>query len=80
MRKIITSMMTIVVIILILFGTQHYLSSKTGTNVSSDKVLNLYNWGDYIDPALLKKFTQETGYRVSYETVSYTHLTLPTKA
>ncbi|MBZ5984518.1 ABC transporter substrate-binding protein [Leuconostoc gelidum subsp. gasicomitatum] len=68
MRKIITSIMAILMVILILFGTQRYLSSKTGTNVSSDKVLNLYNWGDYIDPTLLKKFTKETGYRVSYET------------
>ena len=68
MRKILTSIMAILVVVLILFGTQRYLSLKTGTGVSSSKVLNLYNWGDYIDPALLKKFTKETGYKVSYET------------
>ncbi|MEJ6348247.1 ABC transporter substrate-binding protein [Holzapfeliella sp. He02] len=32
------------------------------------KVLNLYNWGDYIDPELLSKFEEETGYQVVYET------------
>ena len=27
-----------------------------------------YNWGDYIDPALISKFERQTGYRVDYET------------
>lgn len=30
--------------------------------------LTIYNWGDYIDPALIKKFERETGYKVNYET------------
>jgi putrescine transport system substrate-binding protein len=30
--------------------------------------LRIYNWSDYIDPALLKQFTQETGIKVSYDT------------
>lgn len=68
MKKLVVGIVSICTVVLILFGAQHYLSSKTGTNVSSDKVLNLYNWGDYIDPELLKKFTKETGYKVSYET------------
>lgn len=36
--------------------------------VSSQNTLTIYNWGDYIDPALLKKFESETGYKVVYET------------
>jgi putrescine transport system substrate-binding protein len=36
-------------------------SSATGT-------LNLYNWSDYIDPALLKDFTAQTGIKVRYDT------------
>jgi putrescine transport system substrate-binding protein len=31
-------------------------------------VLNIYNWSDYIDPALLKQFTAETGIKVRYDT------------
>ncbi|MGM0240177.1 ABC transporter substrate-binding protein [Enterococcus sp. AZ103] len=35
---------------------------------ASSKVLNIYNWGDYIDPKLLTKFEKEYGYKVNYET------------
>ncbi len=31
-------------------------------------LLTIYNWGDYIDPALISKFERQTGYRVDYET------------
>ena len=31
-------------------------------------VLNIYNWSDYIDPALLKEFTAQTGIKVRYDT------------
>jgi len=30
--------------------------------------LNIYNWSDYIDPALLKDFTAQTGIKVRYDT------------
>src|SRR5262245_3100533 len=30
--------------------------------------LRIYNWSDYIDPALLTQFTKETGIKVSYDT------------
>jgi len=30
--------------------------------------LNLYNWGDYINPAILAKFTEETGISVGLDT------------
>lgn len=36
--------------------------------ITGDSTLNLYNWGDYIDPSLLTKFEEETTYRVVYET------------
>jgi len=32
--------------------------------------LNVLNWGDYIDPALLKQFEQETGISVKYTTMT----------
>ena len=31
------------------------------------KVLNVYNWSDYIDPAVIEGFQQETGIAVSYD-------------
>jgi putrescine transport system substrate-binding protein len=30
--------------------------------------LHIYNWSDYIDPALLEQFTKETGIKVLYDT------------
>jgi putrescine transport system substrate-binding protein len=30
--------------------------------------LSIYNWSDYIDPALLKEFTAQTGIKVRYDT------------
>lgn len=37
---------------------------SSGTN----GVVNVYNWGEYIDEDLLTKFTEETGIKVNYET------------
>ena len=30
--------------------------------------ITVYNWGEYIDPDLLKQFEKETGIKVIYET------------
>jgi putrescine transport system substrate-binding protein len=35
---------------------------------AQDRVVNVYNWSDYIDPAMLKEFTQKTGIKVVYDT------------
>ncbi len=32
-----------------------------------EKVVNVYNWSDYVDPAVLEKFTAETGILVRYD-------------
>jgi putrescine transport system substrate-binding protein len=34
---------------------------------AQDRVLNVYNWSDYIDPAALKRFEKETGVTVNYD-------------
>ena len=34
---------------------------------AQDRVLNVYNWSDYIDPAALKRFEKETGVKVNYD-------------
>ena len=35
---------------------------------SAEETLSLYNWGDYINPAVLEKFTAETGIKVTLDT------------
>ena len=34
---------------------------------AQDRVLNVYNWTDYIDPKVLERFTAETGIKVQYD-------------
>ncbi|HET7716177.1 MAG TPA: polyamine ABC transporter substrate-binding protein [Bauldia sp.] len=38
-----------------------------GTAVAQDRVVNVYNWSDYIDEDVLKQFTEETGIKVVYD-------------
>jgi putrescine transport system substrate-binding protein len=34
---------------------------------AEEKVVNVYNWSDYIDPKMLEQFTAETGIKVNYD-------------
>jgi putrescine transport system substrate-binding protein len=34
---------------------------------TEEKVVNVYNWSDYIDPKTLEAFTKETGIKVNYD-------------
>ena len=47
-------------------------------SAASAQELNVYNWSDYIAEDTIANFEAETGIKVTYDTVSYTHLTLPT--
>jgi putrescine transport system substrate-binding protein len=38
-----------------------------GTAFAQDKVVNVYNWSDYIDEEILAEFTAETGIKVVYD-------------
>lgn len=66
MKKFVITIITILVLCAGLGYGSHELTKSTGD--SGSKVLNLYNWGDYIDPTLLTKFQKETGYHVNVET------------
>jgi putrescine transport system substrate-binding protein len=35
---------------------------------AQERVVNIYNWSDYIDPKVLGEFTKETGIKVRYDT------------
>ena len=34
---------------------------------AQEKVVNVYNWSDYIDPSIIEDFTKETGIKVVYD-------------
>lgn len=65
MRRLYSFLAGIVVIVALLFSTSLIMKKTTGQ--ASEKLV-IYNWGDYIDPELLTKFTAETGIQVQYET------------
>ncbi|WP_159559647.1 ABC transporter substrate-binding protein [Streptococcus halichoeri] len=67
MRKLYSFILGVLVIIALLATLSFTITKKSGSANQSDKLV-VYNWGDYIDPALLKKFTKETGIQVQYET------------
>ena len=35
---------------------------------AAERVVNIFNWSDYIDPGVLADFTRETGIKVIYDT------------
>jgi putrescine transport system substrate-binding protein len=39
-----------------------------GEAAARERIVNVYNWSDYIDPAVLAAFTKETGIEVRYHT------------
>ncbi|MBM7636314.1 ABC transporter substrate-binding protein [Streptococcus saliviloxodontae] len=65
MRRLYSFLAGIVLIVAALWSLSFWMQKQSGT--ASDKLV-IYNWGDYIDPELLTKFTKETGIQVQYET------------
>ncbi|MEK4711462.1 ABC transporter substrate-binding protein [Sporosarcina sp. FSL K6-5500] len=58
------------VVIIIMSAILLLINSKlneSGGSASKDSI-TVYNWGEYIDPDLLKQFEKETGIKVTYET------------
>jgi putrescine transport system substrate-binding protein len=44
------------------------LLAPAAAAAQAERVVNVYNWSDYIDPAVIEAFTKETGIRVRYDT------------
>ena len=44
------------------------LLALAGTARAEERVVNIYNWSDYIDPRMLDDFTRQTGIKVVYDT------------
>jgi putrescine transport system substrate-binding protein len=47
-------------------------------SIAQERVVNVYNWSDYIDSSILEDFTKETGIKVVYDTFD-SNETLETK-
>lgn len=43
-------------------------------DTDEEKVVNVYNWSDYIEPTVLDDFTKETGVKVNYEVMDSNEL------
>ncbi len=66
MKKLIQLFVTIFLISGVILFALNRLNATQG--YSGENVLNIYNWGDYIDPDLIDQFEQETGIKVVYQT------------
>jgi putrescine transport system substrate-binding protein len=40
----------------------------TEARAQRERIVNIYNWSDYIDPAVISEFTKKTGIKVRYDT------------
>lgn len=66
MKRLLSFFVGVLAIILLLTGLSVTMSAQKDSGSTGKLVI--YNWGDYIDPALLKEFTAETGIQVDYQT------------
>ncbi|SIQ53989.1 putrescine transport system substrate-binding protein [Rhizobium sp. RU20A] len=55
MKKIATALATVL------------LAGIAGVAQAQERVVNVYNWSDYIDQSILEEFTKETGIKVVYD-------------
>ena len=66
MKRLVYFTITISLLIMGLFGINQSLNRST--KQAGTASLTIYNWGDYIDPSLIKEFEEEFNLRVIYET------------
>lgn len=66
MKQLIRLAVVIIAVSAILLVTISRLNASQG--YSGGNTLTVYNWGDYIDPAVIDEFEKETGITVVYET------------
>jgi putrescine transport system substrate-binding protein len=55
-------------------STQPAAAAAPKLDTDDEKVVNVYNWSDYIDPSVLEDFTKETGIKVNYEVMDSNEL------
>jgi putrescine transport system substrate-binding protein len=69
MRPVIQAASAALLVITALAGCGRQSGEPTAGTVpaAEEKVLNVYNWSDYIDPAVIEAFQKETGIAVTYD-------------
>ncbi len=65
MKQIAKFMILVIFLIIAIFCAKLLLNRNVSN--SANDVVNVYNWGEYIDPELITEFEEESGYRVEYE-------------
>jgi spermidine/putrescine transport system substrate-binding protein len=66
MKKLTNALIIILAVSSIILVLINRLNAEEG--YSGENTLNIYNWGDYIDPELVEKFEKESGIKVIYQT------------
>ncbi|MDV6376859.1 ABC transporter substrate-binding protein [Sporosarcina sp. GW1-11] len=66
MKGLVSSVVVILLVSFILLFTNYQLENKQGR--AGKDTITVYNWGEYIDPDLLKEFEEREGIKVIYET------------
>ncbi|MEK8216773.1 ABC transporter substrate-binding protein [Paenibacillus sp. FSL L8-0463] len=66
MKQLVNAFLAILIVAFGLMFLASRLNSAEG--YTGGNTLTIYNWGDYIEPELLKQFEQETGITVIYQT------------
>lgn len=67
MNKVYKFFLAVIALIALCFIGKNALN-PTSAEKGDNKTIYFYNWGDYIDPEILKNFEKESGYKVVYET------------
>ncbi|ESU72323.1 spermidine/putrescine ABC transporter substrate-binding protein [Geobacillus thermopakistaniensis] len=66
MRRLVQGFAAVFIAAFVLMFVTHRLNEAEG--YGGGKTVTVYNWGDYIDPALIREFEKETGWKVIYQT------------
>ena len=66
MKRFLQLILVSIIVGVLCLGISQWFKSKENTD--TNQKIYVYNWGEYIDPSLIKKFEKETGIQVVYET------------
>lgn len=56
----------------LIFSLLITLCSTLTPALAAERIVNIFNWSDYIDPSVLEDFTRETGIKIIYDTYDTT--------
>lgn len=66
MKSLLKIFIPVILLALVMMLLAHFMNREEG--YAGGNTLTIYNWGDYIDPSLIKKFEKESGMKVIYQT------------